>query len=157
MIKVRDEDMSGNAEENNLIKGAVMPEDYPLSGKVPLSRESIERAVEAIAMSCARGPVQAATLVELIENGGKLGIGLKEIPKFDHITRKQMTIRTYGSRGISYSSWRGLAKRLTYAGFTIRYEKEDRVAESRFVNGVDTASRITHLSTAVAVYWNPKD
>lgn len=157
MNKLRDEDMSGNAEEDNLIKRAVSPDDYPLSGKMPLSRDSLERSVEAIAMSCARGPVQAATLAELIENGGKLGIGLKEIPKFDHITRKQMTIRTYGSRGISYSSWRGLAKRLVYAGFTIRYEKEDRVAESRYVNGVDTASRIIPLSTAIAVYWNPKD
>lgn len=155
MKKLTDEDMSGNAEENNLIKRAVSPEDYPLSGKMPLSRDSLERSVEAIAMSCARGPVQAATLAELIENGGKLTLGTKEIPKFDYLTKKQMVIRTYGTRGIEYSSWRGLAKRLQYAGFTIRYEKESRVTESKIENGIEVATGVKNVMTHIAVYWDP--
>lgn len=83
---------------------------------VVIGREALEEAVEKAAMSCARGPVQAATVIELIENGF-LPVEFIDF-RWSHTgTRAQI-----GHADISRESWEGLKRRLIQAGFEVRVE-----------------------------------
>jgi hypothetical protein len=83
---------------------------------VEIGREALEEAVEKAAMSCARGPVQAATVIELIENGF-LPVEFVDF-RWSHTgTRAQI-----GAADIAPSSWQGLKTRLQRAGFEVRVE-----------------------------------
>jgi hypothetical protein len=75
-----------------------------------VSRDTIEEAVENLALACARGPRQYATIVELVA-AGNLPMYLETIPtKYGYTTR-------YGRARLPHASWRNMRKRLKEAGF----------------------------------------
>lgn len=85
-----------------------------IDDSVEVGREALEEAVEKAALSCARGPVQAATIHEIIETGC---VAYELVPnRFTH--RGQVWERKRGD--LAWSSWEGLRKRLKAAGFTVR-------------------------------------
>lgn len=79
----------------------------------PVTRETIDLAVEAIALSCARGVRQHGAIVSLIENGQltarKVWIAGRQFKLFDG--------------GLSWKSWTGMRDRLKAAGFSVVEEK----------------------------------
>lgn len=83
---------------------------------VVIGREALEEAVEKAAMSCARGPVQAATVIELIETGQ---VTVEALPFRWSPTGVRAQI---GKADISRESWEGLKRRLKLAGFDVRIE-----------------------------------
>lgn len=83
-----------------------------LAPGMPVNRDTLELAIERAAMSCARGPVQAAVVQYLIENGS---------------IEAEMVYPSYARSGmiefpfsIAWSSWKNLQARLEAAGFAFR-------------------------------------
>lgn len=82
----------------------------------PINRETVDQAVEAIAISCALGVRQHQAIVRLIENG-YLEVRVERIG--------WQEFKVLGS-GLSWKSWKGLEKRLKAAGFaTVRSKAPD--------------------------------
>lgn len=82
---------------------------------VRVTRETIEEAVENLALTCARGPVQYATIVELIETGTLVGVEYV-VPAPSPWTKTKTTTK-YGQHRLAYQSWMNMRKRLKAAGF----------------------------------------
>jgi hypothetical protein len=78
---------------------------------VLVSRDTIELAVERIALSCCRGPVQVAVVLNLSENGF-IEKTYQPAPNFPIAVEAR-----YGGYRLEYSSWMNLRKRMTAAGF----------------------------------------
>ena len=93
-----------------------------VSELVPVTRETLTEAVETAAMACARGPVQLATVVELIAMG-RMPIFVEPIPVY-HGPHRQYAVR-YGRARLASASWRNLKKRLKTAGFVIQHDAVD--------------------------------
>lgn len=91
----------------------------------PINKDTLDEAVEAIALSCARGVRQHQAIVLLIETG-KLETELVRVP--GNAPGKAWTRLVHSfPNGLSYESWKGISKRLVAAGFTI---KRTRVGET---------------------------
>lgn len=104
---------------------------------VPVTRDTIEKAVEQIAISCCRGPVQVATVLELIESG-KVERTLYRIPG-----RGLDNALLLGSARLDNSSWRNLKKRMSVAGFRFKTVHPDRPEPGK--------------DGHVVAYWTPLD
>lgn len=85
-----------------------------LDDSVEIGREALEEAVEKAALSCARGPVQAATIHEIIETG----CVTYHLVQNRYTYRGQVWERERGE--LRLSSWQALKNRLKAAGFTVR-------------------------------------
>lgn len=117
--------------------------------EVPISRENMEQAVEKMALACARGPVQHSTMLEIIELG-YMPVGEKAIVL--PMERRgqgrdggggRTLVRTYGTRGLSLSSWQGMEKRLRAAGFTVKRERHTHPDKSMHPD-------------KIYLYWRPE-
>jgi len=79
----------------------------------PINKETLDEAVEGIALACARGIRQHGAIVQLIETG-KLETELVRVPG------KPWANAQGFSNGLSYKSWVGISKRLKAAGFSVK-------------------------------------
>jgi hypothetical protein len=93
-----------------------------LDATVPVSRDTIELAVEKAALACCRGPVQSAVVLSLIELGyidktyeHKLNIGSRQI----------YSVR-YNGFVLDPTSWTHLRKRLKDLGFVFIVESQGK-------------------------------
>lgn len=83
-----------------------------LAEGTPITKETIDEAVENLALACALGVRQYEAIVKLIENG-KLEAHLVPVP-----TRSGSALSFDGS-SLSMASWYGMSKRLKKAGFRV--------------------------------------
>lgn len=90
-----------------------------LDDSVEVNREALEEAVEKAALSCARGPVQAATIHEIIETGC-VTVLLVPWTGYRPVYVRASHRQQIGRAGISFDSWQGLNRRLRAAGFDVR-------------------------------------
>jgi len=89
-----------------------------LDDTVVVGREALEEAVEKAALSCARGPVQASAILEIIETGC---LTYRLVPN-RWTYRGQVWERERGDLG--FESWMNLKGRLKRAGFEVRTTME---------------------------------
>lgn len=89
---------------------------------IPVNRETIESAIESIALSCCRGPVQMSVVIGMIENGV---IRKERIPNpFVRGIGYSWKISGDGKRGITTQSWDNLRARLINAGFRFEVTRD---------------------------------
>ena len=100
----------------------------------PINKDTLDEAVEAIALSCARGVRQHQAIVLLIETG-KLETELVRVPG-----KAWAGLVHAFPNGLSYESWKGISKRLKAAGFTI---KRTRIVETG--------------ATRYELFWGPSE
>lgn len=84
-----------------------------LKDGTPITRDTVDQAVEALALACALGVRQHGAILQLIETG-KLETSLQRVPAPGYQTAQVF------SNGLSFRSWQGMAKRLKRAGFSVK-------------------------------------
>lgn len=85
----------------------------------PINRDTVDEAVEKIALSCALGVRQHETILKLIEDG-YLKIVVERIPGRTGLVGSFVG----GKGGLPWKSWTGMKKRLLKAGFQVVTDKE---------------------------------
>lgn len=84
-----------------------------LKNGTPITKDTVDQAVEALALACALGVRQRSAILQLIETG-KLETSLQRVPAPGYQTAQVF------SNGLSFRSWQGMAKRLKRAGFSVK-------------------------------------